>query len=412
VLRGSRQAFSTSEGASVVSAQNFITQQRTEANENDRRGFPIEAQLAARCSSVHGLLLNHRIALSRNFSSLSVEADNKPSGGDVLASTFAAIQRPGPSALEQANLPEVTPGHAMYVLQKYAAKGTPNSIRQSDFVALCESARPGKQGDAKVIAVALEEFKKNNNFVLQMSGASAAVDGMLRAMAPTWKVQDGKPRLRAAIFAAQQIADEKTGLYFAVETEVVDKVLEEMHQALLEVGESGTKLRMQKIDEDAEEAEEPSANEKMLRDALRVTDEVTKFLIKRKCRPEMEMNKRKRRVYLKVLQIGSGPRRSTLELATKISMIIGGSDAARENIVSPHVTPYHASSWYTKRVEKVVLQMIEEAPEEEPVEAAAATEVAQDDVVDDGEGDDVADEGESGAGDSGTDTKSEEEKKD
>ena len=303
--------------------------------------------------------------VDRNLSSMHA-ATTATIGED--AST--AIQRP-PSALEQATLEEITPGHAIFVLQKFASEANGNKlIRQSDFVTLCESARPGKMRDAKVIATAMKEFKRCNRFVLQSVGSKAAVDGILRSMTPTWKVQDGKPRVRAALFAAEQIVDETTGLYFAVETATVDKVLEELHKGLLEMQENRMKVTIDNIDDETV-GEDIRTDVKLAKDALRLTGDMINQLIKRRSRPERDMNKRRKNLYLKRLQIGGGPRRSTLQLGTKISLLIGGTTAAQTNIIEPF-----EAAWWTSFVDEDALQLIADAKELErqmPVSAIAAT---------------------------------------
>mmetsp|Transcript_34758 Transcript_34758/g.62571 ORF Transcript_34758/g.62571 Transcript_34758/m.62571 type:complete len:425 (+) Transcript_34758:80-1354(+) len=410
-LRVSRQAFSTSESASVVSAQNLIAQQA----ESNRRSYQ-PVTLGHICA--HQFLRNDSTVLHRNFSSLSaatvtdtVESDagEKQSISTTRPLTRDDVINRRPSALERAKLKVVTPGHAIFVLQKHAAGGIA-MIRQSDFVLLCESSRPGKKTDAKVIATALKEFNLVNRFVLQRVGARAAVDGMLRSGIPTWKVQDGKPRVQAAVFVAQQILDEKTGMYFALETTKVDTVLKELHKGILEMEENGIKL------EAKNRGDKPNDDDKLLREALRVTGEVVQLLVKRKSRPENALKKRAKRKYLKRLQIGGGPYNSTLRLATQISILIGGSAVAQKNIVDPY-----DKAWWTKRVVPDVLRMIEEASEMElekkksveAAEAKATEEAEGDDVEDDesnaedGDGDDDQEEG-----DSQTEVVSEEEKKD
>lgn len=409
-LRVSRQAFSTSESASAVSAQNLIAQQA----ESNRRSYQPVA-LGHNCA--HQFLRNDSIVSYRNFSSLSaatVSDTVQSDAGQEQSISTKPLTRDDvinrrPSALERAKLKVVTPGHAIFVLQKHAAGGIA-MIRQSDFVLLCESSRPGKKTDAKVIATALKEFNTVNRFVLQRVGASAAVDGMLRSGIPTWKVQDGKPRVQAAIFVAQQILDEKSGMYFALETTKVDTVLKELHKGILEMEENGIKL------EAKNRGDKPSDDDKLLREALRVTGEVVQLLVKRKSRPENALKKRAKRKYLKRLQIGGGPYNSTLRLATQISILIGGSAVAQKNIVAPY-----DKAWWTKRVVPDVLQMIEEASAME-LEKKEAAEAAEAKATEEAEGDDVEDD-ESNAedgdgeddpeeGDSQTEAVSEEEKKD
>lgn len=289
-----------------------------------------------------------------------------------------------PSALEQANLVEVTPGHAIYVLQRYASEANGYKlIRQSDFVRLCESSRPGKMKDAKVIATALKEFKRCNRFVLQMVGSRAAVEGMLLSMTPTWKVQDGKPRVRAALFVAEQILDETTGLYFAVETVTVDKVLEELYKGLLEMQDNRIKVSIGKDVDAIEEEDESSTDMKLVKDALRLTEGMLKLLIKRKSRPEWDMKKRAKRQYLKRLQIGGGPYRTTLQLATKISLLIGGTSVAQEKIIKPF-----EEAWWTKFVDENALKLIEDVKELELQMSTLSASAVDDDGEDESEAND------------------------
>lgn len=304
LLRVGRQAFSTSESSLAVGAQN-LTQPTWQAESANRQSFPIV--------TVHRVLRNDTLGLNRTFSSLSAAADTVQSEDGQEQSSEA--EERAPSTLEKAGFSneDSTPGHAIAILQKAAAKGKGQYIRHSDFIRLCDSSRPGKQKDAKVIATALKEFKRNNRFTLQVEGSRAAVDGMLRSMKPSWKVQDGRPKVRAALFVAQQIVDETTGLYFAAETERVDIVLKDLRDGLLEMEENGFNLRIDDVgdEDDAEDKEEPSADEKLLRYALRLTERVVKSLLKRKSRPEWDMKKRAKRKYLKYLQVGSGPRHHT-----------------------------------------------------------------------------------------------------
>mmetsp|Transcript_10814 Transcript_10814/g.16312 ORF Transcript_10814/g.16312 Transcript_10814/m.16312 type:complete len:365 (+) Transcript_10814:80-1174(+) len=284
-----------------------------------------------------------------------------------------------PSALEQANLDVITPGHSIFVLQKYAADGLA-LIRQSDFIKLCESARPGKMKDAKAIATALKEFRHNNRFVLQKAGARAAVEGMIRSSIPNYKELYGKPRLHAAVFVADQIIDEKTALYFAIETELVDQVLGEIQQALTEMEERGMQLKIE-IKEKASGDEDD--DEKLLFKTLRVTEGLVKVLVNRSVRPEFNMKKRAARNYLKRLQTVAGPQLSTLKLATDIALSIGGAAVTQKDIVGPY-----AAAWWTKGVvDESILKAIADAEsrEEEAARAAAAAEEEAANTEDDSE---------------------------
>ena len=363
-LRASRHVFASSESSapSAVCAQNLISRWWQTEPHNRRRYHPITAA-------------------TRNFSSLNVNTDTAESDGQEESIIITTPQR-SPSALEQANLDEITPGLALFVLQKYAAKSEGKRIRQSDFVTLCESSRPGKKRDAKVIATALKEFKRNNYFVIQTPSASVAIEGMLRSIIPTWKVSDGKPRVQGAVFVAEQIVDENSGLYFAVETESVDKVLEELHKGLLEMKENGINLRVDNVGKEVVgEGEEPSHDEKVLRGALRATEGIVTLLIKRKSRPETKMTKRARAKYRKFIQVKSGPKTRTLELATKIALSIGGSDAAQEKIITPYL-----DAWFSKEINEDILQLIEDAATEEMEQQTAIEAAADSDEAEEGEG--------------------------
>jgi hypothetical protein len=232
-----------------------------------------------------------------------------------------------------------------------------------------------------VIATALKEFKRNNRFVLQVSGAKAAVEGMLRSRMSTWKVHDGKPRVKVAVFVAEQILNEDTGLYFAIETTMVDKVLEEMHKGLMVMKENGFNVSIDSESGEPDEGEDtpsPTPDETLIMDALRVTQSLVHLLIKRKSRPEWDIkNKRAARRYLKRLQIGGGPYRSTLQVATKISLLIGGSSVAQGQIIDPF-----ERAWWTKFVDEESLKLIQEARDLEAQQAILTSATSEEDVGD------------------------------
>jgi hypothetical protein len=386
--RTSRQSFSTNGAVtSAVGTQNLTplpTSWRHVKPNNRRSHSIVSAPIIPRYVSVEPLSLNNISVTNRNFSSMRAVTVDARSGDGEDESTITPAR--APSALEQADLEEVTPGHAIYVLQRHASEANGKKlIRQSDFVRLCESSRPGKMKDAKVIATALKEFKRCNRFVLQMVGSRAAVEGMLHSMTPTWKVQDGKPRVRAALFVAEQILDETTGLYFAVETVTVDKVLDELYKGLLEMQDNRMKVSIGKDVDEIDEGEESSTDVKLVKDALRLTEGVLKLLIKRKSRPEWDMKKRAKRQYLKRLQIGGGPYRTTLQLATKISLLIGGTSVAQEKIIKPF-----EEAWWKKFVDENSLKLIEDAKELElqmsALAAAAMEDAGDDEFVANGDG--------------------------
>ena len=336
LLRAGRLAFSTSESVTASSAVGGSASHQIIFTSSPLSC--IERHLSSRSLDFQP----NTAALYRSFSSLAVDVDTSE------------------KLLDRANLEVVTPGFIIGFIQSYtAAHRVP--IHQSDFIQLCESARAGKQKDAKVIAQALKEFKRINNFILEMPGASAAIDGMLRSMTPTWKIQDGKPKVRAALFVLEQILNDGsmdtssigTGLYFAVDSEMVDKVLDQLLDGLLDMQKSGMKLR---LDSAAEEDEPKTVDEELLQNSLELTEDVISILLQRKCRPEWEMKKRAQRKYLKQLQFSGGPGRNTMKLATEITLLIGGTAAAKENIVASY-----DEAWKTKDVPDGVLELIADA---------------------------------------------------
>lgn len=345
-------------------------------------------------SSAVGLGADRRVeGTARGFSTAEA-APRQQQEQQVLVGT-------SPSALEMASqLPPTSPGHALSALQRFAAtKRAPKGkrpppfgpIRQSDFVALCESSKPGSFKDGKVVATALREFKRNSRFVLDTDGAESAVRGMLRSM--TRNHPDGSGRAAGAIFVLDQVLDESTGLYFAIETRLVDEVLDVLHSALLEMQASGIDVRVGPAPEEGEEggdapSEEPADRHALIvRDALRTTLGVNDMLVRRKSRPERELKKRAKRKYLSHLQIGSGPYRTTLRLATKITLLVSDAKTARERIVEPFNL-----AWWTKFVDEEVLEMVSEAEgREEEERRAAEAALPQEEESDeaDGEGEDA-----------------------
>ena len=125
--RASRQAFSTVKSASSVGAQNFTHNLKWQVESR----YPVAPTPTTIGSGrFHRLLPNDVFALNRNLSSL---AANTVQSDDSQDESSATTER-SPSALELANLQEVTPGQCIFVLQNYAAKGTGKLIRQSDFI--------------------------------------------------------------------------------------------------------------------------------------------------------------------------------------------------------------------------------------------------------------------------------------
>ena len=282
-----------------------------------------------------------------------------------------------PSALTQANLPQITPGHAIRVLQIHAAKGR-QLIRQSDFHELCQSSRPGKKRDAKVIRQALRDFKRCNKYILSELGARLALEGMMRAMIPfNHKIVYGYPKVEAAGYALSQITEEM-GLYYCTEIDVVDQILEKFKEGLDEMIERGTNVRVDMMSDDSQADEEETNNEvqfseyelndrKRLKSALKSAESAIQLLIKRRYRPENDMKKRAKRKYLKHLKTNEGPQVSTMTLATQISLAIGGVEYTQTKIIDPY-----KEAWWTRgEVDESVLQLIADVVAKEEAQKAA-----------------------------------------
>ena len=241
-------------------------------------------------------------------------------------------------------------------------------IRGTDFHKLCNSARAGKKRDAKVITKALKDFKRCNKFILNMEGGRLAVQGIMRAMIPNYKVVYGMPKVEAGTYALETIVDESTGLYFTVETSTIDLVLEEVKVGLDEMKERGANVKID-LGEEAELDEEKTG----LKSALKATESTLKMLIKRRCRPENDkMKKRAKRKYLKHLKTNEGPDVNTMALATQISLAIGGVEYTKANIIEPYT-----EAWWTKgelEIDESVLKLVAHAEEAERAVAAAEEE--------------------------------------
>ena len=87
--------------------------------------------------------------------------------------------------------------------------------------------------------------------------------------------------------------------------------------------------------------------------------------------------KRAARRYLKRLQIGGGPYRSTLQVATKISLLIGGSSVAQGQIIDPF-----ERAWWTKFVDEESLKLIQKARDLEAQQAILTSATLEEDVGD------------------------------
>ena len=156
---------------------------------------------------------------------------------------------------------------------------------------------------------------------------------------PNYKVVYGKLKVEAAVFVLEQMVDERTGLHLTMEVDLVDEVLKELWERLFEMKERGARMRLDNLEKSDEqewgdnEEEEESAEQKLLKNIMRVTQDVINYLVQRRSLTWRDMKKRAKRKYLKELKVNDGPYVSTLALVTQISIMIGGPEAVQEKIL-------------------------------------------------------------------------------
>ena len=114
------------------------------------------------------------------------------------------------------------------------------------------------------------------------------------------------------------------------------------------------------------EEEEESAEQKLLKNIMRVTQDVINSLVQRRSLTWRDMKKRAKRKYLKELKVNDGPYVSTLALATQISIMIGGPEAVQEKIIGP----YKNARWTKGVIDPSIINMVEAASSEEAVVSA------------------------------------------
>lgn len=319
--------------------------------------------IPATSAALRGALRSTRCLRLAQPDCLSWSSDSASSRFSTAASAEPKRWVRAPSALEKASLPLVTPGHALGVLQLHGAGG--ENIRRADFCELCNSSRPGKIKDARVIAKGLRKFKEGNDFILHTDGARAAMTGMMRSMLPNYKVVYGKLRVDAALFVAGQFLDEKTGLYYAVEIDLIDDVLGELHKGLLEMKEKELLVPVKAANDDGDDADGEVEDDGVSKNAMRVTEDIIKLLVKRRCYPENQMKKRAARKYLTLIQVTDGPMPTTMKLASEISLMLAGPSATRERILDPYKT-----AWWTRGLDNGIYGKVEKAEAELVMEAA------------------------------------------
>ena len=305
------------------------------------------------------------------------------------------------------SLPEnYTTGVAFYALRNKAAGG--QNIRLSDFCDLALSARRGCKRDAVSILTSLKDFKRNNAFILNVPGATAAMEGVLRSRTPVDNDEYGDPtalhRVEASLYVLDAFVDEKTGLYYAAETELVESnmklLLEAVRDADLHLPaayeadtksddgedgeEDGEEDNAGDDDEDAAAVDTSALAERV----LNVTKDTMAALIKRGRDPTKHMKKRAARKYRKHLRVEEGPTPSTAHVGVEICLALGASATlTRETVLSPYQSKPKYENWFPRaddatvelvqNAEKAEQDAIRAAEEEAKAAAAAAAEAAQ-----------------------------------
>ena len=323
-------------------------------------------------------------------------------------------KKKAPSILK--SLPEnYTTGVAFYALRNKAAGG--QNIRLSDFCDLALSARRGYKRDAVSILTALKDFKRNNAFILNVPGAAAAMEGMLRSRTPVDNEEYGDPtaldRVEASLYVLGAFVDEKTGLYYATETEVVESNMKLLLEAVRDAD-----LRLpagygaDTKSDDEEDSEDDDAGDDdgdaaavdtsaLAERVLNVTKDTMAALIKRGRDPTKHMKKRAARKYRKHLRVEEGPTPSTAHVGVEICLALGASATlTRETVLSPYQSKPKYENWFPRaddatvelvqNAEKAEQEAIRAAEEEAKAAAAAAAEaeaaqVAEDEATGEGE---------------------------
>ena len=299
-------------------------------------------------------------------------------------------KKKAPSILK--SLPEnYTTGVAFYALRNKAAGG--QNIRLSDFCDLALSARRGYKRDAVSILTALKDFKRNNAFILNVPGATAAMEGMLRSRTPVDNEEYGDPtalhRVEASLYVLGAFVDEKVGLYYATETELVESnmklLLEAVRDADLRLPAgygADTKSDDEKDGEEddagGDDGDAAAVDTSALAErVLNVTKDTMAALIKRGRDPTKHMKKRAARKYRKYLRVEDGPTPSTAHVGVEICLALGASATlTRETVLSPYQSKPKYENWFP-RADDATVELVQNAEKAEQDAIRAAEEEAK-----------------------------------
>ena len=306
-------------------------------------------------------------------------------------------KKKAPSILK--SLPEnYTTGVALYALRNKAAGG--QRIRLTAFCDLALSARRGYKRDAVSILTALKDFKRNNEFILNVPGATAAMEGMLRSRTPVDNEEYGDPtalhRVEASLYVLDAFVNEKTGLYYATETELVESNMKLLLEAVrdadlrLPAGYGEDTKEGEEEDVEAEEASSEDADAgddsenvasvdvaALAERVLNVTKDAMAALIKRGRDPTKHMKKRAARKYRKHLRVEEGPTPSTAHVGVEICLALGASATlTREAVLSPYQSKPKYENWFP-RADDATVELVQNAEKAEQDAIRAAEEEAK-----------------------------------
>jgi len=189
---------------------------------------------------------------------------------------------------------DFTPGHVIFALNQVGKDGA--DLAHQDFRLLLESARPNYQKDARNILTALQNYKRINQFTLDVPLAEDCIDQILSSDVD-----------RGGLTIIENFTM-KSGLYYSASLPSLHKAL----QQLLEVGAS-----------DGEEEEEAEKMKEKIKEALPT---FIQELLLRRSRPYQRMKKRAKARYLKQIQIHQGPNQETIELLMKLGLEVSNND--------------------------------------------------------------------------------------
>ena len=344
----------------------------------------------------------HNAALSSRafFSTQPTPSEEDPTAevfeaGETLAETTGGSgTKKAPSILLSLD-ENYTTGAALNALRHNSAGG--KFIRLTDFRDLALSARRGYKRDASSILTALKDFRRNNAFIINVPGATVAMEGMLRACTAVEDKKYGAPtalnRVEASLYVMDAFLDETTGLYYASTTELVETnmklLLEAARDADLclpagygedtkddggEENDEGGSANEGDGDEDDESSTDTAA---LAKHVLDVTRDTMAALIKRGRDPTKHMRKRAARKYRKHLRAEEGPSPSTAHVGVEIFLALGASSkVTKDMVLSPYQSFPKYENWFPP-AEDATVELVSKKEKDEQDAIRAAEEQAK-----------------------------------